>query len=125
MRSTTRADKRILEDSLLGRLELLVDEQHLCARLAVGRLQLLELALPDVAAPIRLRAVLDELPHRVDAGRPRQLTELGELLLVVRTLREHGEQEPALGLGPDQAFGFDLRHVPKYAPLPLPIPSPS
>ena len=56
--------ERVLERPLLHGIELVVDEQHLGARVAVRLLQLLELALADVRARIRARALLDEL------GRP-------------------------------------------------------
>ena len=56
----------ILERPLLGRLELVVHEQHLGAGLLVGVLQLLELPLAQVGPPLRAGAVLDELPDRLD-----------------------------------------------------------
>src|SRR5439155_533536 len=60
--------ERVLERPLLGRLELVVDEQHLRARLAVGLLQLLELALAHVGSPLRVWAVLDELADPLAEG---------------------------------------------------------
>ena len=60
--------ERVLERPLLGRVELVVDDQHLGVRALVRLLQLLELALADVGAPVGLRAVLDELRRR---ARPR------------------------------------------------------
>ena len=90
--------ERVLERALLGRLQLVVDEQHLGVRVAVGRLQLLELAFADVAPGIRLRTMLDDLRDRGDAGGARELAQLGELLGAVGALRQHGEKKPALGL---------------------------
>ena len=91
--------ERVLERPLLGRVELVVDEQHVGAGVRVERLQLLELALADVRARVRLRAVLDELADGLDARGARELAELAELLLGVDALREHGEQEAPLRLG--------------------------
>ncbi len=61
-------------------------------------LQLLELALADVGALRRPRAVLHDGADRLDAGRPRELAHLGELLVGVDPLAQHGEDEAALGL---------------------------
>ena len=61
-------------------------------------LQLLELALADVRALRRPGAMLDDRADRLDAGRPRELLDLGELVVGVRTLSQHREDEPALGL---------------------------
>ena len=98
VRSTTRAVERVLERLLLRRLELVVDDQHLGARVLVGLLQLLELALADVRARIGVRALLDELGDRLDARRAGELAQLAELLLGVGGARQDGENEPALGL---------------------------
>ena len=86
MRSTTRAVERVLERPLLGGVELVVDEQHLGARLAVRRLELLELPFPHVGARIGRCALLHELVDRLDAGRARELAQLGELVVRVRAL---------------------------------------
>ena len=64
----------ILERALLDRIELVVHEQDLGARLLVGALQLLELPLAHVGPPLRAGAVLDELPDRLDEGGVRQLS---------------------------------------------------
>ena len=98
VRSTTRAVERVLERLLLRRLELVVDDQHLGVRVLVGLLQLLELALADVRARIRARALLHELGDRLDARGARELAQLAELLLGVGGLGEDGQHEPALGL---------------------------
>ena len=75
--------QRVFEHPLLRRGELVVDEQHLRPRPLVLALQLLELALADVRAAVRLRAVLHEPVDRLDARGPRELGELGELVLGV------------------------------------------
>ena len=100
----------VLERPLLGRVELVVDDQHLGAGAPVLLLELLELALADVRAPVRLRAVLNELPAGLDPGRADELAELRQLVLLVRSLREHGEHEPALGLAARREIGSALRH---------------
>ncbi len=97
--------ERVLERPLLGRVELVVDDQHLGAGALVLLLELLELALADVGAPVGPRAVLDELAARLDAGGADQLAQLAELVLVVHSLREHGEHEPALGLAARRGIG--------------------
>ena len=42
--------------------------------------------------------MLDDPSHGLDAGGPRELLELRELVVRIDPLREHGEDEPALGL---------------------------
>ena len=99
--------KRVLERLLLGRLELVVDDQHLGLGVLVRLLQLLELPLADVRARIRARTLLDELADRLDARGAGELAQLAELLLGVGGLGEDGEHEPALGL--DAVHGVDRR----------------
>ena len=65
--------ERILERALLDGGELVVDEEHLRVVVAVRRLQLLELALADVAARVDVGAALDDLCDGRDARRARQL----------------------------------------------------
>ena len=65
--------ERVLERPLLRRVELVVDEQHLGARLLVLALQLFELALSDVRPTVGPAAVLDELADRLDARGPGEL----------------------------------------------------
>jgi hypothetical protein len=110
--------QRILERPLLCRLQLLVDDQHLCTRARVFVLQLGELALADVGPRIGARAVLHDLADGRDAGCPRQLPQLRQLVFVVGAVREHGEQQPALGLRLERALGIGHRHGGKYAPPP-------
>ena len=52
--------EQVLEAPLLGRVELVVDEQRLGLGLGEGVLQLLELPLADVCARVRAGAGLDE-----------------------------------------------------------------
>src|SRR6185437_12470655 len=61
---------------------------------------------PGVGEP----PVLDDPAHRLHERRPRELLELGQLVCSVRSLREHGEEEPALGLGRPRAIGLSHRH---------------
>jgi succinyl-diaminopimelate desuccinylase len=89
--------ERVLERALLSRVELVVDQEDLRARVRVGTLQLLELAFADVRPRVGLRPTLHEIGGGVDACGPRKLTELGKLFLGVGTVREDGEREAALG----------------------------
>ena len=107
--------ERVLERALLHRVELVVDQQHLGVVVAVRRLQLLELALADVPPRIGVRATLDDLGDRSDAGRARELPELGELAVDVCALWQHREEQPTLGLRAFPELGFACGHQPKYA----------
>ena len=89
----------VLEVPLLRRAQLVVHEQRLRVGTAVGLLQLLELALPDVRPPIGLRAMLHDRADRLDAGRARELAQLGDLSGFLGG-REHGQEKSALGLCP-------------------------
>jgi succinyldiaminopimelate transaminase len=116
--------ERILERSLLGGLELLVDEQHLRTRLAVRALELLELALAHVGSLLRTRAVLDELTDRLDERRVRELSQLGQLLFRVDSLSQHRNDEPTLQRGVRLALDHDrimpsTRQNPHMAPQQL------
>ena len=91
--------ERILERSLLRRVELGVDEEHLGARLLVRTLQLLELPLSHIGSRVGPGPVLHELADRLDSRGPGELVELGELLGLVHALREDGHGEAALCLG--------------------------
>jgi len=83
---------------------------------AVRRLQLLELALADVAPGIGLSPVLHEVRDRRNTGGARELVQLGELLGAVGALRENGEEQPALGLRLCPSLRAPTRHLAKYAP---------
>ncbi len=102
--------ERVLERPLLWRAELVVDDQHFRVRVAVRLLQLFELPLADVGARVGEPPVLDDAADRLDAGCPRELLELGQLVGTVRPLWEHGNEEPTLGLGRPGALGLSHRH---------------
>ncbi len=91
--------ERVLEGALLRRVELAVDEEHLRARLLVGALQLLELALAEIRSPVGARPVLDGRPDRLDERRARKLPQLGQLVVRIDSLGQHGCDEPALQRG--------------------------
>ena len=57
----------VLERALLRRVELVVDEQDIRARIRVCRLQLLELALADIGPRVGTAPLLDELHSREHA----------------------------------------------------------
>ena len=69
-------------------------------------LELLELALADVGVRVRAQAGLDERRDGLDAGRPRQLADLGELLLGIGSLGQDGDDEPALRFRPRGGIGL-------------------
>src|SRR5439155_8101788 len=87
------------EVPLLRGLELVVDDQRIRAELLVGLLQLVDLALADVRPRRRVRAMLDDGADRLDAGGAGELTDLRELVLVVRAGSKDCEHQPALELG--------------------------
>src|SRR3954465_14267830 len=105
----------VLERALLRRRQLVVDEQRLGARLAVGGLQLLQLALADVRTAVGQLPVLRQLADRLDSGRARELTELGEPLLGLDALRQDCENESALRRGAGRRIGLAMGHRPDYA----------
>ncbi len=87
----------VLELTLLGRVELAVDEEDVRAALGERLLDLDELPLAHVRPGIRVRAMLHDLGDGLDERGARELADLGELVLAVDALREHGEHEPELG----------------------------
>ena len=101
--------ERVLEQSLLRRLKLVVHDQHVRGRFAEGPLQLLELPLADVRPRVGPRSVLDDLVDGLDARRPGQLAELRQFLGLASGL-EHGDGEPALGLRAGRRIGLPGRH---------------
>ena len=109
VRSTTRACSASSSVRCCDRRELVVDDQRLGARALERLLQLLELALADVGARVGPLAVLDELGHRLDAGRARELAQLGEG--GVDALGRRGEREPALRLRTRRRIGLAGRHA--------------
>ena len=110
VRSTTRVLRASSSARCCGRIELVVDEQHLRLRVRVGLLELLELALADIGARVGALAVLDDLGDRLDAGGARELLQLGELLLGVDPLGEHRDGEPTLGSRPGRGIGLASSH---------------
>src|SRR5206468_691989 len=96
----------VLQRALLGRRQLLVDDEHLGVALRIAGLELCELALPDERARIQMFPVLHELGDGDDACRARELAELGELFLSVDTLGEDPEDEPALRRRPWGGIGL-------------------
>ena len=110
--------ERVLERALLRWAQLVVDEQRLGVGLGKGLLQLRELPLAHERPWIGVHSMLDDLPDGVDAGSPRQLGELSELVGGVRALREDAEKEPALRLRPGRGIGLARSHrgiMPRYA----------
>ena len=89
----------VLEVALLRRSQLVVHEEGLCARLAVRVLELLELSLAHVRAPVRPGTVLDDRPDRLHASRTCKLAQLRDLRGPFGTGSEDGEKEAPLRLG--------------------------
>ena len=104
--------EHVLQQPLLRRRELVVDEEDLGLPAAVLVLELVELPLADVAARIGLRPVLDDAGHGLDARRAGELLELPQLVVGVHCLPEHGEDEPALGLAARRRIGLSFCHWP-------------
>src|SRR5207248_2677768 len=73
----------------------------------------------EIAARVGALAVLDELRDGLDACGSRQLAQLGELVVRIHALRQHGEDEPALGLAARRRFRLTRCHGPDYASLSL------
>ena len=88
----------------------------------VALLQLVELALADVRARVGVRPVLDEAADRAHAGGPRELLELGQLLVGIDSLREDGQDEPALGLEARRRIG--LSHCHSHVIMTRTVPTP-
>src|SRR5918995_1477182 len=103
--------ERVLERPLLRRVELVVDEQHLCTGLLERRLELHELSLADVRAGVGPGAVLHDVADGLDARGPRELAELAELLLGVGAVGEDGDREPALRFRARSWVGLTRRHA--------------
>jgi succinyl-diaminopimelate desuccinylase len=67
-------------------------------------------------------AVLDDLRDRLHLRGARELLELGELVGRVDPGCEHGEDEPALGLGGPRAIGLSHRHLTVIMTFAMPDP---
>jgi hypothetical protein len=91
--------ERVLELTLLDGRELVVHEQRLRPCTAECLLELDKLALADVRPRLWTSPVLDELTDRLDPRCARQLAELAKLAFGVYPLYQHGNDEPAFGLG--------------------------
>ena len=81
LRSMTLTLSRLLERALLGRRQLVVGDQEVEPGLALGRDELLGLALAHVPVRVDVAAVLPLGADHVGAGRRRQVGELGERIL--------------------------------------------
>ena len=102
----------VLEQPLLRRRQFVVDEQHLGMSVPVRLLQLVELSLADERPRIGMLTVLDDARHRLDPRGARELFELGELVVRIDALPEHGKDEPALRLEAGRGIGLSVRHLP-------------
>ena len=88
----------VLEIALLHWVELVVDEEALGLGVGEALLELGELSLADIGALRRPGSVLYDAAYRLDACGPRQLLDLGQLLVGIRPLGQDREDEPALRL---------------------------
>ncbi len=101
----------VLEQALLRWRELVVDDQHLGPSVLVRLFQLLELSLADIRAWIGGSPMLNEPCHGFHARGAGELLELCELAVGIDALREHGQDEPALGLRARRGIGLSDRHL--------------
>jgi hypothetical protein len=79
-----------LEVALLARGELVVGDDDVRVGLLEQGLELVHLTGAEVQVRMRLVALLRQLPHGGDAGRPEQLLELGEVFVVGRRCDAEG-----------------------------------
>src|SRR6266511_4773969 len=100
----------VLEQALLGRAELVVDEQRFGAGVGECALELDELALADIAPLVDALAALNELADGLDSRGAQKLAELAQLLLGVDTGAKHGDDESPLGLCPRSGIRLALCH---------------
>ena len=103
--------ERVLEVSLLHRVELIVHQEALRSRLRKVLLELCDLPLADVRARRRPRPTLHDAADRFDARSARELLHLREFVVGVDSLCQDREDEPALGLG-------ERGIIVQYAPFP-------
>ena len=89
-----REPERGLEVTLLTRRELVVAGHQVCVRPRKIGLQLVELARPQVGVGVRMLTALDQLAHAGDPGRPKQLPQLREIVVVA--VRKGRDQVGAL-----------------------------
>ena len=102
--------ERVLERTLLRRVQLVVDEEHLGIEPVIHVLQLLELALADVGSRVGRLPSLDEFADRRDACGSQQLAQLAQLLALVHPGAQHGDDESALGLRPGRGVRLVMGH---------------
>ena len=110
VRSTTRASSAFSSALLLHRVELVVDEEHVCSRVREDCFSSASLPLPTYVRGSGPLPLLHELGDRLDARGARELAELAELVLGVGPLRENREHEAALGLRARVRIGLTGRH---------------
>ena len=101
----------VLETALLARVEVVVDDEGFGVRAGDRLLQLDELPLPHVGARIRRGPALQELPDGLHARGAQKLPHLGELVLFVNALGQHGDEEAALRLGPGRGIRLVVGHT--------------
>ena len=102
--------------------ELVVDEQHLGARVAVRLLQLVELPLADV---VRVSGCGRCWTSRATGSTPAvraSSSSSASSSSGSTPCREHGQDEPALGLETRRGIGLSRRHVPVIMTAVVPIP---
>src|SRR6185503_7610108 len=112
----------VLERPLLGRLELVVHEEHLGPRLLVGALQLLQLSFADVGARLGPGPMLHELVDRLDERCPGEPSKLGQLGFGVDSLGQHGDDEPTLERGVRLALDHETDYAANWAESPPWLP---
>jgi hypothetical protein len=100
----------VLEPALLAGVEVIVDEKGFRPAPRDRLLELGELPLPHVGARIGRGTALDELSDRFDAGGAQELPHFGELVVLVHSLAQHGDEEAALGLGPGRGIRLVMGH---------------
>ena len=88
----------VLQAALLPGVELVVDDQRFGVGVLHEPLQLLELALTHVGPRIGSLTSLHELADRRDAGGAQEFAQLAQLLALVHSGAQHGDDESALGL---------------------------
>ena len=81
-----------LKVALLPRRQLVVDGHEVRVGPLDSLLQLDELAAPEIAVGVGLRAVLDHRPGRRHAGCAQQLAQLGEILVAVPGINPDGQR---------------------------------
>ena len=117
--------EQLLERPLLGGRQLVVGDEQVEAGLALGRDELLRLALADVPVGVDVAAVLPLGADHLRPGRGGQVGELGERILgapAVVAAGVDGDEERLLdGRGEvDEVGGHGLRRIALVPPRPAP-----